>query len=492
MPYQNPIIPGFHPDPSITRRGEDYYLVTSSFEYFPGVPIFHSRDLVHWHQIGHVLDRESQLPLSGCNPSGGIYAPTIRYHDGLFYMITTNVSGMSNFIVHAKDPAGPWSEPVLVDQGGIDPSLFFDDDGKVYFTGTGPVDGIGGIAIFEIDPLTGEKLSPVRLAWEGTGGRYPEGPHLYKIDGWYYLMISEGGTEMGHMVTLARAKTPFGAYEPCPHNPILTHRNDMEGKISGTGHADLIQAQDGSWWTVFLAFRMSEAYFHHLGRETFLAPVTWENGWPIVNGGKPITLTMDCDTLTQCVASAPDLRDDFHDGIGFHWNYLRNPDSSKYSWGPQGLTLTGSEYTLNDSASPTFLGRRQEQFEGVFRTLVQPQQLEIGAQAGITVFYGPYNHYDFYLTTSELCLKKTIGDMSVVVFKIPLNGECELEVTFDRLKYTFAYGKPGAEKKVAGTALTRYVSTEVTPCSFTGVYLGLYAQGDCQCIFPWVEHTEKV
>ena len=491
MPFQNPVIPGFHPDPSVTRRGEDYYLVTSSFEYFPGVPIFHSRDLVHWRQIGHVLDRESQLPLSGCNPSGGIYAPTIRYHNGLFYMITTNVSGAGNFIVHAKDPAGPWSEPVHVDQGGIDPSLFFDDDGKVYFTGTGPVDGVGGIAMFEIDHMTGERLSPTRLVWKGTGGRYPEGPHLYKINGWYYLMISEGGTEMGHMVTMARSRTPFGEYEPCPHNPILTHRDDMDGQISGTGHADLIQAHDGSWWLVFLAFRMSEAYFHHLGRETFLAPAAWENGWPVMNSGKPITIQMNCSTLPDSPASVPAVRDDFRDGIGFHWNYLRNPDGGKYAWGSEGLALTGSEHTLSDNASPTFLGRRQEQFEGVFRTHVKPLHMGAGSQAGVTVFYGPQNHYDFYLTASTVCLKKTIGDVSTVVFEAPFAGECELEVNFSRLAYTFLYGRPGEELQRAGTALTRYVSTEATPCSFTGVYLALYAQGDVQSRFLWVEYENR-
>ena len=491
MPYQNPIIPGFHPDPSITRVGEDYYLVTSSFEYFPGVPIFHSRDLVHWNQIGHVLDRESQLPLTGCRPSGGIYAPTIRYHEGLFYMITTNVSGMGNFIVHAKDPAGLWSEPVLIQQGGIDPSLFFDDDGKVYFTGTGPVNGVQGIAMFEINPMTGEQLSPVHLAWEGTGGRYPEGPHIYKIDGWYYLMISEGGTEMGHMMTAARSKTPMGVYEACPHNPILTHRNDMEGIISGTGHADLVQAHDGNWWMVFLAFRMSEPYFHHLGRETFLAPVTFENGWPVVNGGKPITLQMDCETLALSPEPTKAVRDDFHDGIDLPWNYLRNPDSSKYAFGPDGLTLKGSPYTLNDKASPTFLGRRQEQFDGTFCTHVQPLHIGNDAQAGVTVYYGPQNHYDLYLSGSKVCLKKTIGDLSAIVYEASFTGECELEVRFEKLSYAFSYGQPGEEKRLAGTALTRFVSTEVTPCSFTGVYLGLYAQGDCQCRFRWAAYEDK-
>jgi len=483
MAFQNPVIPGFHPDPSIVRCGEDYYLVNSSFEYFPGVPIFHSRDLVHWEQIGHVLDRDSQLPLLGCRPSGGIYAPTIRYHDGMFYMITTNVSGGGNLIVHAQNPAGPWSEPVYVDQQGIDPSLLFDEDGKVYYTGTGVENGKQGIVMFEVDPMTGKKLSASKIVWQGTGGRYPEGPHLYNINGWYYLMISEGGTEFGHMVTMARSKFPFGPYEACPSNPILTHRDDMEGQIAGTGHADLVQAHDGSWWMVFLAYRMSESYFHHLGRETFLCPAVWENGWLKVNGGRPITLDMPCAAFPDvCVPSIP-MQYDFKNGIGFVWNYLRNPDRSKYGCDENGLTLTGSENTLNDTASPTFLGRRQEQFDGMFSTIIKPIRMGQNGQAGLSVYYGPNNHYDFCLAASGIILKKTIGDLDAVVFTQPWQGECELEITFDRLQYTFAYGNPGEEKRKAGTALTRFVSTEVTPCSFTGVYLSMYAQGDCVCNF---------
>ena len=487
MPFMNPIIPGFHPDPSVTRRGEDYYLVTSSFEYFPGVPIFHSRDLVHWEQLGHVLERDSQLPLKGCRPSGGIYAPTIRYLDGMFYMITTNVSSGGNFIVHAKDPAGPWSEPNYIDHQGIDPSLFFDGDGKVYYTGTGGENGKPGIAMFEIDPMTGKKLSPTKIVWNGTGGRYPEGPHLYKIDGWYYLMISEGGTEFGHMVTLARSLQPFGPYELCPNNPILTHRNEMDSPIAGTGHADLIQAHDGSWWMVFLAYRLSESYFHHLGRETFLCPAVWENGWLKVNDGKPIALHMDCDTLQQSPYPPLPSQEDFRHGIGPEWNYLRNPDRQKYHWGDDGLTLTGSEHTLDDNASPTLLIRRQEQFDGTFRVHLHPVKLSEGAQTGITVFYGPSNHYELYLTETGICLKKTIGDLSAVVFQQPWQGDCELEVTFDRLTYRFSFGRPGEKKLTAGTALTRYVSTEATPCSFTGVYLGAYAQGDCIGNFQRIE-----
>lgn len=258
--YKNPVIPGFYPDPSVCRVGNDYYLVTSSFEYFPGVPVFHSKDLINWKQIGHCLTRDSQLNLDKCYFSAGIYAPTIRYHDGVFYMVTTNVSGSGNFYVSATDPAGEWSDPIWVKQGGIDPTLFWDDDGTCYFMSNGGFEG--GTAISKIDIATGKLLSEPVTVWLGEGGRFPEAPHIYKKDGYYYLLIAEGGTEYAHAVTIARSKNIFGPYESCPSNPILTHskRSAQNSPIQGVGHADLIQAHDGSWWAVFLGFRPIQQY----------------------------------------------------------------------------------------------------------------------------------------------------------------------------------------------------------------------------------------
>ena len=268
MQYTNPIIPGLYPDPSICRVGDDYYLVTSSFEYFPGVPLFHSKDLVNWRQIGHCLTTERQLPLGNAGSSGGIYAPTIRHHDGWFYMVTTNVSGIGNFLVRSEQPAGPWSDPIPVMQEGIDPSLFFDEDGRVYYQFANH----SRIYQCEIDISSGSLLTESRLIWKGTGGAYPEAPHLYKINGLYYLIIAEGGTEYGHMVTIARSDSPYGPYEACPHNPILSHRS-LNSSIHATGHADLVQAHDGSWWAVFLGIRpVSYPFRHHLGRELFWRP----------------------------------------------------------------------------------------------------------------------------------------------------------------------------------------------------------------------------
>ena len=276
MQYQNPILPGFHPDPSICRVGDDFYLVTSSFEYFPGLPIYHSRDLVHWEQIGHCLTRDSQVHLvTGAPNCLNIYAPTIRYHDGLFYVIVTNVTGDNhgNFIITAKDPAGEWSDPIALPFPGIDPSLFFDEDGKVYYLGTD-----GGIYLSEMDITTGAAIGETHWLWQGTANN-PEGPHLYKINGMYYLLLAQGGTELCHMAVLARSESILGPYEPCPHNPILTNIGQSL-PIKAAGHADLVEDAEGNWWAVCLGIRpLAYPFRHNLGRETMLVPAKWENGW---------------------------------------------------------------------------------------------------------------------------------------------------------------------------------------------------------------------
>lgn len=289
----NPILRGFHPDPSICRVGEDYYMVTSSFSYFPGVPVFHSRDLAHWTRLGYVLDRKEQLHVTYEDVSMGIFAPTIRWHDGLFYMITTNITTHENFFCTASDPAGPWSDPVVIrDAGGIDPSLFWDDDGKVYFTGTAP----WGDPRYDhpmvicagIDMTTGQLVGEPWPVGDGAAknATSPEGPHIYKRDGWYYLLIAEGGTEHWHAVTVSRSRDIRGPFEQCPFNPVLTHRHlGRNYPICNVGHADLVECQGGSWYAVCLGSRLVGGCHKPLGRETFLVPVVWEDGWPVFSPG---------------------------------------------------------------------------------------------------------------------------------------------------------------------------------------------------------------
>lgn len=477
--YKNPIIPGYHPDPSVCRVGNDYYLVNSTFCYFPGVPVFHSRDLIHWEQIGNCLARPGEIPLDGDITTYGIYAPTIRYHEGTFYMITTNMSGTGNFIVTATDPAGPWSAPIRLKQGGIDPSLFF-EDGKCYMASTAG----GCCGLSEIDPKTGEQLTPTRLVWDGTGGRYPEGPHIYKKDGWYYLLAAEGGTEYGHKVTIARSRNIYGPYMENPANPILTHinRNAQTNPIQGTGHADIIQAHDGSWWIVFLGFRPQAGLHHLLGRETFLAPVTWEkNAWPVVNGDGTASLDMDCPTLSQHPFPEKPVRTRFDgEAFGPEWLFIRNPQMDNYQFTGESLRLKGTKETLAGKGSPTFVGRRQEHIRFVATTALTASSSPAGSEAGLTVFMNSDSHYDIFLRNGKggsrsLVVRYRMGELTHTAAEVAVpKGEIRLRAEGTEKFYTLSYATEKGDFKELGKMDTRYLSTE-TAGGFTGVILGLFA-----------------
>ena len=467
---QNPILPGFHPDPSVVAVEEDYYLVNSSFHYFPGVPIFHSRDLQNWEQIGNVLDRPSQLPLNEATAWQGIYAPTIRYHDGTFYMITTNVGGGGNFMVTATDPAGPWSEPVWLEQQGIDPSLFFEDS-KCYMVSNPD----NTITLCEIDPATGATLSPGKALWRGTGGRYPEGPHIYKHDGWYYLLISEGGTELAHKLTVARSRHIYGPYEANPANPIFTHCSlaAQGSDIQGTGHADFFQAADGSWWTVFLAYRRYGGDYHHLGRETFLAPVTWENGWPVINGNQPVAERMTV-RLPDVPAQPQPARIHYDfSAIGPEWMHIQHPDLQNYEAQGGVLTLTGNGDGFDWGGwHPTALLRRQEAAECRFGTRVA---LQGDGEAGIAVYQIHCGHIEFCILREKgrsqavvrIRLHSLLHEEAVVTLPSP---NALLQVQAHAEQYIFLLN--GREIARVDAKL---LSTEMAG-GFTGVTVGPYCR----------------
>jgi xylan 1,4-beta-xylosidase len=285
-----PVLAGFHPDPSICRVGDIYYLANSSFEYAPGLPIHRSTDLRTWEHIGNALDRPSQLSVTGAVASGGIFAPTLRHHDGQFWLITTNMTALGGqLLVTAEDPAGPWSEPIFFpDAPGIDPDLSWDVDGTCFLTWSGFEDGRPlGLVQAVVDPTTGAVLSERRQLWQGTGGKFPEGPHLYQVGDHWYQLIAEGGTERGHAVTIARGPSSAGPWTPCPQNPLLTARG-TDSPVQNVGHSDLVQRPDGSWALVYHGVRTrgTSPEWHVLGRETFASEVVWEDGWPRV--GAPI------------------------------------------------------------------------------------------------------------------------------------------------------------------------------------------------------------
>ena len=503
--YTNPVIPGFYPDPSVCRVGEDFYLVTSSFQYFPGVPIFHSRDLIHWRQIGHCLTRESQLPLAGADGGTGIYAPTIRHRAGRFYMVTTNAGRGGNFFVTADNPAGPWSEPVWVSQGGIDPSLFWDDDGTAYFTSNTLPGQPYGIYQAEIDPASGRILTESRCVWGGSGGAFPEAPHLYQIDGRYFLLAAEGGTEYGHMVTVARSESPWGPFEGCPRNPILSHRDRGGHPVQATGHGDLVQAADGSWWMVFLAVRASAGYppVHHLGRETFLAPVTWDGaGWPVVGNQGTVELEMAGPALAPHVWLPLPRRDDF-DGtaLGLQWNFLQNPLPENWSLtaNPGTLTLRCASATLDSPDSPAFVGRRQQHFCCTAATSLDFQPQTPNEEAGLTVYMNSRHHDEIYVSGQseaahrQIAVRRRIGNLAAVVAleSIP-DGPVILSIEADAEHYHYRCGMEAESLRTLATGETRYLSKEVAG-GYTGVYFGLYATSQGQpserrAHFDWFDY----
>jgi xylan 1,4-beta-xylosidase len=489
--YYNPVIPGFWSDPSVCRVGEDYYLVNSTFEYFPGVPVFHSKDLINWELIGYCIDRPTQLP-KGLN----IFATTIRYHDGIFYMITTNIAGEGNFYVTATNPAGPWSDPVFIEAQGIDPDLFFDEDGKVYIISS-------TFILHEVDIKTGKFISEGLKIWNGTGGRYPEGPHIYKKDGFYYVMAAEGGTEEAHSETIARSKNIWGPYNSNPSNPILAHCNaaGQGNPIQGVGHADIINAHDGSWWIVFHGYRSVGGTHHILGRETCLAPVSWpENGWPVVNGNGTAAVKMTCPTLPLKPFAAKPARIDFGpDKPGFEWNYLRYPVQGNYSLSEHNgfLRLKGSEQTIEDRKSPTFTGRRVQDMFFTATTQIEFTPGKANEEAGM-ILLNNGAHFDLLIKQS--------GGKRVVVCKLRFGsvihesnevglkpGPVKLIIKGESANFVFLYAQGNDTPKEIIKVMSRYLSSE-TVGGFTGVYVGLYATGNgkpcsANADYDWFEYT---
>lgn len=497
MKYRNPVISGFYPDPSVCEHNGKYYLVCSSFQYFPGVPLFESDDLVNWKQLGYVLTRKSQVMLEGINSSGGVFAPTIRCNNGRFYMVTTNDTTHQNFYVWTDDIYGEWSEPVYVDQGGIDPSLYF-EDGRVYFMSNGADDnGEGGVVQCEIDIATGRKLSPSRCIWKGSGGRYLESPHLYRINGTYYLMAAEGGTEYGHMITCARSSSVWGPFEGDPHNPVLTNRNKAPYIIQGIGHGDLIQDKFGEWHVLSLGFRQQHIWrpFHHLGREVFLTPVRFgEDGWfTCGNDGT----TDEYYEIQGSFEQKPQREFTFaNTRWDVEWCFLRHPHMENYELSSDCAVLHGTDVTLDDVGSPTFVAMRQRDFHMEMKCSVRID----GGRGGLTVLITENEHYDIFLEQGEngvnAVLMLNIGGIKHRQASVPVTeNSAQLIIRSDCFGYKFSVVQNGQETGL-GYGSTKYLSSEVAE-GFTGVMTGLFAVGgraeftDFLCSYKDPENTDK-
>ncbi len=483
MKYQNPIIPGFHPDPSICKKDNDYYLVTSSFEYFPGVPIFSSTDLINWKQIGSCLTRQSQLDLTGVKCSQGIYAPTIRCHNDRFYMITTClINGKTrNFYVTATNPAGDWSDPVDIDIRGIDPSMYF-ENGRTYIQYSDYDDGISTIRQVEIELDSGRLLCQPKTISRGCGGRDVEAPHIFKRGSCYYLLLAEGGTREGHMVTLSRSESIWGPFRPCPHNPILSNKDSSKEPIQSVGHGDLVEDGKGEPWLVCLGTR---PYKHRtvMGRETMLSPCYWDDdGWLHSKLGY---LPMDVETELNVIQKR---ETDFSLDVSMKQlpNGIISPrhDISKHiSFSEDAIEITGTDYSLDSIVSPVFLALRQRDYAFELTAAFQFDPENAEQEAGIALLGDNEHHTDLLVTSNNevksLLLRKRVGDiLDEKFFDLPMgNDPVNLKICGSKEKYFFFLNNDNNEWVEIGWTYTKHFATECTFSQFTGVVAGFHVKG---------------
>lgn len=508
--YWNPVVAGFYPDPSIVRVNDDYYLVMSSFAYFPGLPVFHSKDLVNWKAIGHAITRRSQVTWEkGEDISRGIFAPTLRYHEGLFYIITTDVDGIGNFIITAADPAGPWSDPLpLPEIRGIDPDIFFDDDGRVYITHNGEpegealYDGHRAIWIWEYD-LSGRQVIADSGRLIVNGGTdlakkpiWIEAPHIYKVGDWYYLSCAEGGTADQHSQVVFRTRSLDKPFVPFEGNPILTQRDldpSREYPVTSTGHADFVLTQNGEWWAVFLGVRAYDERFHNTGRETFLMPVRWENEWPkILDAGTRVPYKARRPALEPSNEIVPPQagnfiwRDEFDtEDLDLNWVRLRTSDSTWFrKVSADGhIELDALPVSLAERAQPAFLARRQQHLGFTASTRLN-LPLPPETSAGIAIFQNA--DFNYFLAARNdngsllLALEEVNNGETRIVGNSILAGYAgtaiELGIHQDSDRISFYFVGDGAEKVwVARDLDARQLSTQLAG-GFVGATIGMHAR----------------
>ncbi|MCR4788061.1 MAG: glycoside hydrolase family 43 protein [Lachnospiraceae bacterium] len=491
----NPILSGFYPDPSVCAVGDDYYIVNSSFAYFPGLPIMHSKDMAHWEQIGNVLTRESQLPLKGAETSQGLFAPTMRYHDGTYYVICTNVTYGGNFIVTSDKPEGPYSDPHYIEGAdGIDPSLFFDDDGKCYYIGTHPnpegckYNGDWYIYIQEIDIENFKLVGEHKNVWNGAlkGVHWPEGPHLYHIGEYYYILHAEGGTGPEHAVSVARSKDVFGPYENNFCNPIFTHRHLGERyPIKYVGHADLVQLSNGDWYMVMLAVRPLNS-FTTMGRETFLARVIWEKDWPVVNPGLGMLsaeLVIDLPEYDREKGntSLPGVNKlyDFTNMASFgpEWLFLRNPKDDMYEFRQsEGLFLTCDKDSFTEKVSPSFVALRQDCHCFEAAVTLKGDDLFDGACAGLVLYQSQdYNLRLEYSGCRGNVIFRKNGEDEKLASLLLASNIVTLVISVIGLKASLFMVEGKEIRELVKDIDISALSTEVAG-GFVGCTVGIYAQ----------------
>ena len=467
LDVRRPIMPGFYPDPSIVRVGDTFYVANSTFEYAPGVPIHSSKDLLNWKLEGHALPTAHHMGIDGMKDSQGIFAPTIRFHDGKFFMITTLLDGNWQLLVTAEHPAGPWSEPLRIDLFGIDPDLFWDDHGDCHMTYASLA--LGGIAQVKIDLETGKVLGEPYLVSQGTGGKFPEGPHIYKIGDWYYILLAEGGTERGHSVTIGRSKSFAGPFEYAPNSPLLTNRG-TDFTIQSVGHADLAQRVDGSWVMVFHGTRPkgTSPEWHILGRETCAVEIEWRDGWPVL--GSPIEPDAD-PVVVETLDASSDLPD--------NWISVGSWPVDNCTKTPDGLLFTG--FVARRQTTQHFevrLAVASEGLAGVSVVIDSRHKLELLTDSGVVSALWTIGDHQLELGT----VKSAGPSVGLVIRSEPMQGGFHDPLGPDKLR-CFISHSDGEEREIAALD-GRYLSTEVSG-GMTGRVVGIVAKSPA-LVKEWV------
>lgn len=484
--YHNPIRTGMHPDPSIICVGDDFYMVNSSFIFFPCIPISHSKDLIHWKVIGHAITNPEWAYLDELEGGRGYWAPDISYYEGKYYITATyrlNDTGTvyrKQMVVSSDKPEGPYCEPVFLDEDGIDPSIFTDDDGRRYMLLN------RGARLFEISKDGKKQLSEAILLYYGHQKRAPEGSHLLKKDGWYYLFQAEGGTGLGHRISVARSKELFGVYTPCPYNPIM-RQQDEKGAIQRCGHGKPVKTPNGEWYMVYLCGRQLEGEYSLLGRETALDPITWTaDGWPIVNNLEGPSVLQKLPNLTPYIPEPES--DDFENGIlSSLWVSPRVPEENAYTFGNGYLKIKGSKKDLDTTESRNILLRRQQDFHFTFEVTVGDVNLNIGQDYGLTCYYDENTYLKFGLFETKEGLFLQVVEHIDEETKISLstkvtNGEYRLRIVTEGLKRSFYY-QSLVEKEEANWCSLGLLDRVYYLCDeginrgkrFTGAMVGMYA-----------------
>ncbi len=508
--FYNPILQGCYPDPSITRKGDDYFLVSSSFAMFPGVPIFHSNDLVNWKQIGHVLDRKSQLIVHDSGISAGIYAPAIKYnpHNDTFYMITTQIAGnIGNMVVKTKDPFKGWSEVQKLNFDGIDPSLFFDDDGKAYVVhndapdrGKALYEGHRVIKIWEYDMEKDQVIPGSDLIIVDGGvdiAQQPiwiEAPHIYKRNGIYYLMCAEGGTGDWHSEVIFTSEHPKGPYTPAANNPILSQRYlhpDRANKVDWAGHADLVEGPDGKYYGVFLAVRPNEQKRVNTGRETFILPVDWSGRYPVFENGlipmiPKLKMPEGVVNKTGKEGFFPNgnftFQDDFRStALDYRWIGVRGPREEFIKTDKKGVSLTPFAFNIKELAPTSTLFHRQQHRHFTATTTLQYKPSSEKELAGMVCYQSERFNYLFGITRKGkqdyLVLQRTEKGVSTILASTPIDTEqpLSLQINAKGDAYRFNYATDGKTfHNLGGTVSGDILSTDVAG-GFTGNLIGLHA-----------------